>query len=392
MQEKRHIPVWVAVCGGWFCAYLLLFVYPVFLNNGQAMAFPHPVPSLDPIGADLRMTLGFSRTWLETGNPSAGYPPLSAVGFAALMALPFSAAYMLMIALTLLAFISVALVLPLRVCERADRAAVVMVTLAGLFSYGLQFEFERGQSNVLVMACVAWGLFWFHRGASCGSRWAAYALFSAAIQFKLYPAIFVFAFAKDARAWKQNLARWAGLGAVNVALLFALGPRAFADFFHLLKDQASDPYVWAGNHSILGFTLWVHHPWIEPAFAAVYAACFLWALGRQIWPGGPGQFAGLLLMSALGAMLIPGASHDYKLPLFTMAFAFFTGAAQPLSLRGLRGAWAAGLFVAIGFLQAWTQYSYVVKPVGLQNNAPFLLAACVVLAVWMGNQADRMPA
>jgi hypothetical protein len=384
MSEKFSIPVWAVVCGAWVCAYLALFVHPVFLNAGQTMAFPRTVPTLDPIGVDFRALLGSSRAWLEMGNPSSCYPPLAAVGFAPFVALPFSVAYAVMTGLTLLAYLSVTLVLPLRVFPRADRAAVLAVSMAGLFSYGLLFEFERGQYNVLAMACVAWGLFLFHRGRGRGARWAAYALFSAAIQLKVYPAIFVFAFAKEARAWKQNLARWAGLGAANVALLFALGPQAFGDFLRLLKLQAVEPYVWVGNHSIQSLAERTGHPWIVPAFTAVYAACFLWALRRQIRPGGPGAFAGLLLMSALGAMLIPGVSHDYKLTVLTLAFAFFAASAAPLSLRGIRAGVAAGLFLVLCFLQAWMQFSYVLKPAGVQNNAPFLLALAAGLTLWMG--------
>lgn len=384
MQKMFQIPVWVAVGGGWLCAYLALFIYPVFLNAGHAMAFPRTLPTLDPIGSDLNLMLGFSRAWLETGTPGSCYPPLLAVGFAPLTALPFPAAYTMMVVATLLAYLSVVLVLPLLACKRADRAAVLGVALAGLFSYGLLFEFERGQYNVLAMACVAWGLFLFHRGRVRGAKWAAYALFSVAIQLKVYPAIFVFAFARDAPAWKQNLARWSALGAANVALLFALGPGVFGEFFGLLKQQAFDPYVWAGNHSMLSFAERTGHPWIVPAFTAVYAACFLWALGRQIRPGGPMAFAGLLLMCALGAMLIPGVSHDYKLTVLTMAFAYFAAAAPPLSLGGARAAVSAGLFFVLCFLQAWMQFSYMLKPVGAQNNAPFLLAVAVALAAWLG--------
>ncbi len=395
MPEKRSIPVWAAVVAGWLCAFLPLFV------RGRGGFLPPETPSM-PAGVDLRMMLEYSRAWLEVGTPFVGlnpYPPLSALLFAPLSALPFSAAYGLMTAMTLMAFASVAVVLPLLAFPRADRRAVLGVALSGALSYGLWFELRRGQFNVAALACAALGLFLFHRGKGRGARWAAYALFSASIQLKLFPAIFVFAFAEEARAWRSNLARWAALGAANVALLFALGPEVFADFRESLKAQAEGPFTWAGNHSIQSFAEWAGHPGIAPALFATFAACFAIASWRTARTRGGGTFAGLVLMGALGTMLLPGVSHDYKLTAFPMAFAFFVAAAEPMSPpQGLRGICAAGLLAALCFLEAWTLFSFAAKPEGLRNNAPFLLVACMALAAWMacagrrsGPAADRRP-
>ena len=74
-----------------------------------------------------------------------------------------------------------------------------------------------------------------------------------------------------------------------------------------------------------------------------------------------------------------------------MAFAFFVAAAEPLPLRSDRGMAAAGLFAALGGLFAWTLFSYAAKPAPLQNNAPFLLAACAALALRPGAGARREP-
>jgi hypothetical protein len=387
MQAKWKIPVWGAVCGGWLCAFL-----PLFLNARSARFFPRALPASLPVGVDLRMMLDYSRSWLETGNPYAAlnpYPPLAAVVFAPLTALPFPVAYVLMTVATLVAFLSVTVVLPLRVFPQADRAAVWAVALTGFCSYGLWFEIRWGQFNVLALACAAWGLFVFHRGTGRWARAAAYGLFSAAIQLKVFPAIFVWAFAKDARAWRENLARWAALGAANVALLLALGPRVFVDFGDSLKAQAIAPYVWAGNHSIQSFAAWAGRPEIAPALFALLAVCGCAALVRAARGGGRSEFAGLLLMCALGAMLVPGVSHDYKLTTFPMAFAFFVAAAEPMPLRGFRGIFAAGLFLGLGFLEAWTLFSFAAKPAWAQNNAPFLLASCVALALRPGTGARR---
>mgnify|MGYP003601930534 CR=1 FL=1 len=387
VPEKNSIPVWAAVAAGGLCACLPL------LMVGSGKVWPPETPA-QPAGVDLAMMLEYSRAWLETGNPFAGlnpYPPLAAVLFAPLAALPFPVAHGLLAALTLAAFVSVAVALPLLVFPRADRAAVLLVALAGVFSYGLEFELRWGQFNVVALACAAWGLYLFHRGRGRWVRAGAYALFSAAIQLKLYPAIFAFLFAQNARAWRANLARWAMLGAANVALLFALGPQAFADFLESLKAQAAAPFTWAGNHSIQSFAAWAGHPELAPALFAAFAVCFVSALVRAARGGGRAEFAGLALMGALGTMLVPGVSHDYKLVAFPMAFAFFVAAAEPLPLRSDRGMAAAGLFAALGGLFAWTLFSYAAKPAPLQNNAPFLLAACAALALRPGAGARREP-
>lgn len=387
MPEKNSIPVWAAVAAGGLCTCLLLLMF------GRGHLWPPETPA-QPAGMDLAMMLGYARAWLETGNPFLGlnpYPPLAAVGFAPLTALPFAVAYGGLAALTLAAFVSVTVVLPLLVFPRADRAAVLLVALAGAFSYGLEFELRWGQFNVVALACAAWGLYVFHRGRGRWARAGAYALFSAAIQLKLYPAIFVFLFARDARAWRANLARWAALGAANVALLFALGPKVCADFLESLKAQAAAPYVWAGNHSIQSFAAWAGHREIAPALFAAFAVCWLSALVRAARGGGRAEFARLALMGALGTLLVPGVSHDYKLVAFPMAFAFFVAAAEPLSPRSASGLSTTALFAALGGLQAWTFFSYAAKPAPLQNHAPFLLAACAALALRPGAGARREP-
>ena len=77
--------------------------------------------------------------------------------------------------------------------------------------------------------------------------------------------------------------------------------------------------------------------------------------------------------------------------LLLLAFAFFVAAAEPLSLRGARGLYGAGLLAALGGLQAWMFFSYAAKPAPLQNHAPFLLAACAALALRPGTGARREP-
>lgn len=382
MARTKVMPVWAAVGAGWAGAWVLL------LAAGGRGCWPPGLPAQPP-GGDLAMMLDYSRAWLTTGNPFAAlnpYPPLAVVLFAPLLALPFKAAYAVMSALTLAAFASVAAVLPLLAFPRADRKAVLLAALAGVLSYGLWFELRWGQFNVVAMACAAWGVYLFHRGRGPRARGWAYALFCAAIQLKLFPAIFVFLFAKDPRAWRENVTRWAALGAVNVLLLFALGPQVFANFLHSVRAQAAAPYVWAGNHSIQSFAEWTGRPELAPAFLASFGLCFAWALFCVARRPGRATFAGLALMSTFGTLLLPGVSHDYKLTGLALAFALFAGALEPAALRGGRNIAGALLLLTVCGLAAWPLFSYAAKPAALQNNAPFLLAGAGGLAAWLGLQ------
>ncbi|HHX97447.1 MAG: glycosyltransferase family 87 protein [Kiritimatiellia bacterium] len=378
MKLTRIVPIWPVVVAGWLAAWLPLWLW------GNGRWWPPVLPDM-PVGVDLRLMLGYSRDWLQTGNPFVGlnpYPPLAAVLFAPLTALPFIWAYVAFTALTLAAFLSVTLWLPLRIFPRADRWAIAWVAVSGLFSYGLCFELSWGQFNVLAMACAAWGLYAFHRARGWRGRWAAYVLLCVAIQLKVYPAIFVLLMTRHPRAWRQNLFRWCGLGAANLLLLFALGPRVFMDFLQALHAQAAAPYVWAGNHSLQSWAAWAGHPWLAAAGGGLLAVCLLVGAG-QLWrrPREALPWARVALLCALATMLAPGVSHDYKLATLPMAFAFYIAAQPPLRAR------SALLLGLVCFLEAWTLFSATIKPAPLQNAAPALLALAVIITLGSGKQA-----
>ena len=386
MRTHGQIPIWAVVGAGMLAALGGLAVYA-----GAAM-FRFPSEPAMPPGVDLSMMLGYARDWRTEGNPFLAlnpYPPLAAVMFAPLTAVPFAWAYGLMTAITLASFLSVALVLPWKACPGGDRVAIGLAALAGLASYGLGFEIRWGQFNVVAVACAAWGLYGFHRWRGRGGRWAAYALFSAAIQLKLYPAIWVVAFAQDPRAWKENLRRWIGLGAVNAALLLVMGPKVALDFLHSLRVQAEAPYVWAGNHSIQSFAEWAGHPACAPLLAGLVAAGFIGIAGLAARRGDRASFAGLVLAGALGAMLLPGVSHDYKLTVFSLALPFYWGSMNPI--RRLRGRWgpaAGGAVLAFAF--AWTLVPVAARPEAGQNCAPFLLlAGAALLGILVSDGEER---
>ena len=398
MKSIKIAPAWIIICGSLFFMYLIFFVRLVFFNNPNEMSFPQYVPIYDPLGMDLRLILSHVAELWKGGTPYNGYnnygpfpyPPLASVFFCPLTTLPFKYAYLLVTLLTISAFISVVLVLPLAACKKPDIAALVALTIAGLISYGFLFELEQGQFNVIVFACCSWAIYLFHTGRGKLVRLGAYLLFSITIQLKLYPAIFVFAFARNARDLKSNIIRWIALGATNIALLFALGPSILHDYLTVMINyDKQNNFIWCGNHSIKSFAALMQNtnvPFVSllgPGFALILAVCFALILTVSYVRNARACFKYLITICALSAMLIPSVSHDYKLPLLSMAFAVFVGETGPVIVNRFRGIIMALLLFALSILHASTLLFYTFKPMLLLCNTPVLIFACIILVFMM---------
>ena len=431
----RIMPLWVILGGSLLLGYLTCFVAPIFLNDADAMAFPRYLPAMNPIGVDLRLPYDFSRAWFNGDAlpvPSLVYPPLERVLRLPLVIFPFRWAYVIQTLVSVFAYLAVLMALPLAVSRKADRCALVLLAMAGFMSYGFQFEVERGQSNVIAIALVAWALLLFHRGKGTAVRVTAYFLFTCAIQLKLYPAVFVFGFTQDARDWRGNLMRWGTLGALNVAGLFALGLSPFRAFVTAATTVASDS---AGifNHSIASFGGMVqklvnghtpanYHPAEVMGVAAhvrggmpaawqhcagrmaeiggltVLTACFGLVLVLAFRRNARSAFKYVMTLCALVALLAPVVSMDYKLSILVMAFAFFVGESDPVRVEGRLGIFRAGLLVAISTLLALTLFPPEFRPVVLCSSTPLLLGMAVGLALLMAvdevdnGRRGRLPA
>lgn len=408
--------------------YLFCFVVPVFLNPAQEMVFPRYISGINPIGVDLRLAYEFSKSWITGAAPeipSLVYPPLERVLRLPLLLFPFRGAFTIQTLITLAAFMSVVLLLPKRISKSPDWTALSGLFLAGLFSYGMQFEIERGQSNVMAMALVAWALVLFHYGRGLSVRLAAYLLFSCAIQLKLYPAVFVLGFTKDARDWRRNMMRWVGLGAANVAGLFALGWDAFCAFLSTLTTH-SGGYAGFGNHSLLSFSSVIqkladgykprHYCPGEVAAAsdrirAVFPEAWLAILGPAVGLAFTvillGSLALILVMAyhrndraafkyvivvcALVGLLVPGVSMDYKLTVLILVFAFFVSESGPIVPAEKRGMLRAGLFFAVCLLFTLTLFPAEFRPLALRSSTPLLVAMAFLFTVLMALEKRSTP-
>jgi hypothetical protein len=398
MKKLKTAPVWIIICGSLFFVYLIFFVRMVFFHSSTELFFPQYVPVMNAPGLDLSYMLSYAAEFLKGGTPYIGfnnYPPLASVLFCPLTALPFKYAYLFVTLLSIAMFISVVLVLPLASCEKPDTAALVALTIAGLLSSGFLFELAQGQFNVIAMACCAWAIFLFHAGHGKWSRFGAYLLFSVAIQLKLYPAVFIFAFARDARDLKGNVVRWIALGAANTALLFALGPSVFRDFLTVMTSLEKNNFIWCGNHSIKCLAAIMQNTglprvsFLELGCTLLLAACFAVIMTVSYVRNIRASFKYLITVCALSAMLIPSISHDYKLPILSMAFAVFVGETGPVRVNRFRCIIMAVLLCGLSMLYGCTLFYFSFKPMLLMSNTPVLLFACIILVCLMLTEESR---
>ena len=363
------------------------------------MKFPEYVVKIDPIGLDLAQMLEYSRSWLvRHHSPYVGanpYPPLAAALFAPLLLVTATTAYQILVWLNVACYALCVVVLPYLLHQRDERRIPLLLTLflTGLFSYGFHFELERGQFNLIALACVLSALHLFHCRET--SRFWAYALFCVAVQLKAYPALFIVLFVKDWAAWKANLLRCAGLALANFLLLFALGVGVFRDFIAALARESSSN-LWIGNHSIRAFVQLVPLPYksaFHLLFALVLLACLALLIFQSCRQRRAGFDAPLFLACTIAALLLPAVSNDYKLTLLTAAMA----AAFPhrsLRKQGMQRVVSMALLLLCSFSYASTCFSLTNKPRLFKHNLPALFIAfcCWTLFTLLQRHSNKVAA
>ncbi len=306
---------------GFIAAFVLGLVYPTFLNPKEKMIFFHYILQMKKIGMDLRAMMFFATSWaIDGGSPYRQYrvinpyPPLASVFFSPLAYLPFRAAYAVVTGMTLTSYVLSCTILVRKICRHVgDMSIVYIFMISGLFSYGLHFEIERGQFNLIAITFAMAALALWQKEAPLSRRILAYVLLSIGIQLKLYPAIFALCLTDNLRDWKRNLIRLAGLGAVNVLALFVLGIDVFKNFYHNLSLAMSPPKysLWVGAHSIKAFAN-VSNFDAEP-FWVVLLLCLAVVVLLAFLRKRPGNNPFLLVVLSSVTLLAPALSHDYKL-------------------------------------------------------------------------------
>jgi hypothetical protein len=398
IDQMLNLPVWAWVLIAFVIAFTIFYISPVFLNAGLRMNYFNKfMPDRAPIGNDLIAMTDLIRGWLlnrQSPYPTQFYPPFTYVLFSPLLLIHnYATLYAAFSLLSLTAYIFLTLVFPLKLAGARNIPLILLLFIPGLFAYGLQFELERGQYNILafLLSILSLYIFHFHKR----QRIFAYLLISVAIQMKLYPAIFILMLVDSWEDWKNNLLRFAALGIFNFLLLFAMGPQIFGDFIRSVYGQIVTP-SWNSplNHSIQSFTdtltTNVLGPLPAPGLAFLQQniavlritllVMYIILLAFSIWVnsrrGATGIDPNLLLVCTLGALIIP-VSYDYTLSLLTMPMILY--------LCGIQESWHGshrGISIILLLGIAFTYWSLLVpplyKPVFLQNAFPALFLILIL--------------
>ncbi len=375
---------------GFSISYVFFFLGPVFFST-NVMQFIRYVPAAEHIGLDLKQTLSFSQFWFPGQNisyvRSNNYPPLASLLFTPLLFVKFFVAYRIVTLLSVLSYVFMLSLGAFWVGKRRHLPALLMLVLiTGLFSYGFQFELERGQFDLITVVLTFLAIWIYHRHNRY--RYVAYFLFCISVQLKLYPYMFIVLLIRDWQDWKNNIVRIAVLTIANIAFLFVFGRDIFMDFVNATQAHTVNPYIWVGNHSIHSFVTLVlrfasRHgaSWLmqfsglmEWILLVTVVSCIFLIMLQMYRQKRTGVSPHLLLAATLGALLLPPVSHDYRLSILAAPVAIlFVHArlreepASP-SLQILR---IVAIF-ALSFAYSSTLFTSAAKPYVLANNLPAL--------------------
>lgn len=394
------VPVATWVIAGFLAPYLFFYYSTLFLTS-DVMPFTPYVPAFDPIGADFKVIINYSQMWLENKNPyemGYMYPPFSIIFFAPLTFLPKQASYLVLSLLTFVAYVvSFSLAFKTTNIKASSYFVIAFVFVSGLFSYPLHFEIERGQYNFLVFFLCYLSIYFYYKHS--GLRYLGYVLFTLAVQLKVFPFIFCLMFVYDWRNWRRDARRLLVLSLVNALLTVVLGTENLSNFLNAIKPENAQAWVWKGSHSILSFLTWIkiilvedYHfvkirSYVRPLEYLFLLITCLIALAavmvvylkkkREINPE-------LFLIVTLAALLIPGISNDYKLPVLYIPFSMFlieTVQKFEMLQKNAFKLYFIGFIIVTSALFFSLNYSYTYKPPFLQNNFPVLFLLLVFCGI-----------
>ena len=405
---RRHIlaaPLLMWVLLGFSVSYLLFFVYPVFFS-AQVMQFFRYVPIIDPIGIDLAQMLSYSESWfVAKQTPYIGYnlyPPLASALFTPLLIVEYSWAYKIVTVVNVFCYVMMTLVSPLYISKKRRVSALLMlIFITGLFSYGFQFELERGQFNVIAVFICFLSIWIYHyQNRYC---YLAYVLFTISVQLKVFPLVFVVMFISDWQDWGNNIKRILALVTGNFALFFVLGLDVFVGFTKAIIAQTVNPYIWVGNHSVRSFVSQNGSAWlneysglVQLALLVVIAVCIFLVMLQAYRQKHRDLNPFLLLACTVGALLIPSVSHDYKLSILAAPVAIFFSNNKFWKRYDGSYLLITSIVLSLIFSAAYssTLFSFTNKPPIVANNFPalftILLTVTFLSLVYTSNFKERV--
>jgi hypothetical protein len=411
-REEHPVPFWLSlrdriynlpslfwVTLGVLPASIAFLITPMFFDPILRIRYPEGyLPKLVPIGNDILLTLGAIKIWLETGQTNQFvFTPLAIFFFSPLFLLSFPQSYYVVVIVTLVSYLILSGIAIL-ISDSRNHAVIAFIAVISIFSYGMQFELERGQSHTIALMLSVLAVYIFHKQPRF--RLFAYLLFCLSVQLKFYPALFIVLFVDDWRDWKDNLIRFGSLGLANFLAFFLLGFSYFSSFYTNMIYGLQDGEISMGNHSIKSFVamlqisrglglfdgsalnwIYAHFTIIQNALYLIFLICFLTVLVNAYLKNTRGINPDLLLVCVIGGLVIPSVNHDYTLPLLTIPFA--------LSLSDWHTRdypWpkyiTIELTIAASFIYSLTLFSIVYKPIYLQNSLPMIFVILILVTLF----------
>ena len=401
-ERLLDLPASVWVATGFLIVYVLFFLSPVFLNDERSILyFNRFLPDRNPIGVDLNLTSGHVYSWLTTGQspyPDQLYPPLTYILLAPLTLFNYPASYFVATYLTLVCYIILAGIIPAQFSSDRDYSLILLFAVTGLFSYGFQFELERGQYYTVTFLLCMLSIYIFHKHHDF--RLLGYLLYSFSIHLKIFPLFFLPMFIKDWRDWKGNVRRMLGLGLFNFLLLFVLGYHNFLGFIQaILVPVQNAVYNWNFNHSLSSFmdnllkdgynlfspaallVLQQNANVLEKMILVIVVVCVLSMVIHAYWNRQVGFDPYLLLACTIVALIIP-VSVDYSLPVMVAPMAIFFANRTLMEGSVKKRIITAILVLVISIAYATILFPFKYKPYYLNNAFPPLFIV-LISVTWL---------
>ena len=395
LRDVLNVPTLYWVLATFLITYAFFFLLPVFFSRLHIHYLTKYIPDafITHIGFDIQAIVSRIDNWLRTGqSPYAdgfiAYPPLTIAMFATFSIIGYPAYFRLIVSITVFAYLIAALLIPGLMFSKRNRTLLLLFFITGLFSYGLQFEQERGQFNLIAITFCLLAIYIFHFHHKY--RYFAYLLFSLSIQLKVYPVFFIVMFINDWRNWRSVVKRFLGLGLINFALLFILGRKLFLDFVNTITNYQLLQSSRYENLSIKGFAYYLSNDVFattssmarvaETFFWLLFALCFLAVVGYALLKNSGGVNPYLLLLCTLAALIIPSVSNDYKLTILIVPMALVFGCLP--EINDFKKKVFSILLVILTSLAYWTTlYPATVKPEFLSRNFPALMVILISVTI-----------
>ncbi len=388
-KGDRSLITWLLL-GSYFVIYIFVYIRELFFAGADEMrVFRDIPPAWFKLGSDLLGNIYRCQQLLSTGQPDN-------IGFY------FSPIWILLFKMlgyvnplflrwswtltTIVCFVLGCVLLPTKFAAGARPSpAVVIITLLGLTSYGLRFEIERGQWNVIVLFMSLCALL-LVKSKSTVRRVFGYCLFSFAVHLKLWPVFLGVGFFRAPDGWGVNVKRLAYMVIGNVVLLFCLGPSFLSYYIGNVIMKVGNPNVWIGDHSVVAFARlavvkygWSMSvgAWLGVGFSVFFVLVVMYGLYRGI----PGNDVLIIALCVLAGLLLPSTSNDYKLALLPIVLALLV---ECYILGRVRSVWQKYLeLVAMGvitFCYSFTLFGQVYRPgwsLVFQSNTLYICAIAI---------------